>query len=76
MGGAILFPEGSTMKVKSGKTIEQPKPFTPGVTKAMVRQHAYEMFRDKLPAHPLKLEDWVLAEKDLVASLEADNLPK
>jgi hypothetical protein len=32
----------------------------------MVRQHAYEMFRDKLPDHPLTLEDWVLAEKDLV----------
>ena len=46
------------------------------VTKAMVRQHAYEMFRDKLPEHPLTLEDWVLAEKDLVNSLEADDLPK
>ena len=42
----------------------------------MVRQHAYEMFRDKLPNHPLTIEDWVLAEKDLVASLDADNLPK
>lgn len=38
----------------------------------MVRQHAYEMFRDRLPAHPLTLEDWVLAEKDLVNSLEAE----
>ena len=42
----------------------------------MVRQHAYEMFRDKLPDHPLTLEDWVLAEKDLVSALDADNLPK
>jgi len=57
-------------------TVEQPQPFTPGVTKAMVRQHAYEMFRDKLPDHPLTLEDWVLAEKDLVTSLDAENLPK
>ncbi len=67
------------MKEKSAKTVksvEQPKPFTPGITKGMVRQHAYEMFRDKLPDHPLSLEDWVLAEKDLVASLDADNLPK
>ncbi len=64
------------MKKNTEKAAEQPKPFTPGVTKAMVRQHAYEMFRDKLPEHPLTLEDWVLAEKDLVASLEADNLPK
>ena len=64
------------MKTPSNKPIEQPKPFTPGVTKGMVRQHAYEMFRDKLPDHPLTLEDWVLAEKDLVNALEADDLPK
>ena len=60
------------MKTKNPKTTEQPAPFTPGVTRGMVRQHAYEMFRDKLPAHPLTLEDWVLAEKDLVNSLESE----
>ena len=64
------------MKAQSAKAVEQPKPFTPGITRAMVRQHAYEMFRDKLPDHPLTLADWVLAEKDLVASLDADNMPK
>ena len=64
------------MKTRTQKAVEQPKPFTPGVTSAMVRQHAYELFRDKLPDHRLTLEDWVLAEKDLVNSLEADNLPK
>ncbi len=64
------------MKKQVEKPIEQPNPVTPGITKAMVRQHAYEMFRDRLPDHPLTLEDWVLAEKDLVNSLEADNLPK
>jgi hypothetical protein len=42
----------------------------------MVRQHAYALFRDKLPNHPLTLEDWVLAEKDLVNSTEADNFPR
>jgi len=64
------------MKKQSPKAVEQPKPVTPGITRAMVRQHAYELFRDKLPTHPLTLEDWVLAEKDLVNSLDADNLPK
>jgi hypothetical protein len=64
------------MKTRSEKAAEQPEPFTPGVTKAKVRQHAYEMFRDKLPDHPLTLEDWVLAEKDLVSAREADNLPE
>jgi hypothetical protein len=64
------------MKKQSPKAVEQPKPVTPGVSRAMVRQHAYEMFRDKLPDHPLTLKDWVLAEKDLVNSLEADNQPK
>ncbi len=64
------------MKEKSKTTIEQPEPFTPGLSKATVRQHAYEMFRDKLPDHPLTLEDWVLAEKDLATTLDANNLPK
>jgi hypothetical protein len=53
------------------KPVEQPKPFTPGFTRAMVREHAYRLYRDKLPEHPLTLEDWVLAEKDLLASMEA-----
>jgi hypothetical protein len=61
------------MKATTKKAVEQPKPFTPGITKGMVRQHAYEMFRDKLPDHPLTLEDWVLAEKDLVSMLEAES---
>ena len=52
------------------KRLEQPEPFTPGVTRAMVRQHAFELFRDKLPDHPLTIEDWVLAEKDLVNAME------
>jgi hypothetical protein len=60
------------MKTKTTKAVEQPKPFTPGITKGMVRQHAYELFRDKLPDHPLTLKDWVMAEKDLVNTLEAE----
>ena len=62
------------MKKRSQKAVEQPKPFTPGLSRAEVRQHAYEMFRDKLPDHPLSLEDWVMAEKDLVSEREAHNL--
>jgi hypothetical protein len=54
------------------KPVEQPKPFTPGVTKAQVRQHAYELYRDKLGRGGLTLEDWVLAEKDLVKSMETE----
>jgi hypothetical protein len=54
----------------------QPNPFTPGLTKAMVRQHAFELYRDKLAHEPLTLEDWVLAEKDLVHEMETNNLPK
>jgi hypothetical protein len=61
------------MKKESQKKVEQPKPFTPGITKAEVRQHAYALFRDKFPDHPLTLEDWVLAEKDLVGALETEN---
>jgi len=60
------------MKTKAQEVVEQPKPFTPGITKAMVRQHAFELFRDKLSRRSLTLEDWVLAEKDLVGELQAE----
>jgi len=62
------------MKTKTLKAAEQPKPFTPGLTRAMVRQHAYALYRDKLPNHPLTLEDWVLAEKDLVQDMEMEQV--
>ena len=64
------------MNTKMRKALEQPEPFTPGISKGMVRQHAFELYRDKLPDHPLTIEDWVLAEKDLVTSLETDGLLK
>jgi len=60
------------MKKRMPKQVEQPMPFTPGLSRAAVRQHAYEMFRDKLPDHPLTLDDWVMAEKDLVNVMEAE----
>ena len=52
----------------------QPRPMSPSVTKAMVRQHAFELYRDKLSHGRLTLEDWVLAEKDLVQSRETEGL--
>ena len=51
---------------QSAQTVEQPETFTPGITKGMVRQHAFRLYRDKLEHAGLTLEDWVLAEKDLV----------
>ena len=62
------------MKKKEKKTLDQPKPVTPGITRAMVRQHAFELFRDKLAHESLAVEDWVLAEKDLVQMQQTDNL--
>ena len=56
------------------QSIKQPEPFTPGITKGMVREHAYRLFRDKLANHPLTLEDWVLAEKDLVSMMQSGEL--
>ena len=60
------------MKGDKKKPVEQPKPFTPGLSKAQVRQHAYELYRDKLDRGGLTLEDWVLAEKDLVQSMQEE----
>jgi hypothetical protein len=59
------------MKTQKTAAVKQPKPFTPGITKEMVRSHAYRLFQDKLKHDELTLEDWVLAEKDLVATLES-----
>jgi hypothetical protein len=61
-------------KKQKTKALEQPEPFTPGITKGMVRQHAYAMFRDRLPDQALTLEDWVRAEKDLASSLDSDEV--
>jgi hypothetical protein len=36
------------------------------------RRYAYRLYRDKLPAHPLTLEDRVPVEKDPVATMEAE----
>ena len=60
------------MKTKQMKIVEQPDPFTQGITRAMVRQHAYALFRDRLPNRPLTLEDWEFAENDLVNGQEVE----
>ena len=64
------------MKDKSLQPHPQPEPFIPGLTRGMVREHAFLLYRDRLPHQPLTLADWVLAEKDLAATLDAENTPK
>jgi len=70
----MLPMKGPGMKKSEQKGVPQPKPFTPGITAAQVRQHAFELYRDKLENEMLTLEDWVMAEKDLVQQMEADGL--
>ena len=60
------------MKDEATNVIEQPQPFTPGLTKEEVRNHAFTMYRDKLQHGSLTLEDWVLAEKDLVKDTQEE----
>jgi hypothetical protein len=62
------------MKEMNEPHLNQPETFTPGITKGMVRQHAYRLYRDKLDRGSLTLEDWVLAEKDLVQTRMADGV--
>lgn len=64
------------MNTKIPSVIDQPPPVTPGMTKAMVRQHAFELYRDKLLQESLTLEDWIMAEKDLVESMEVEELDR
>ena len=62
------------MKKHAGNVVSQPEPFTRGLSKAEVCQHAFTLYRDKLKEHALTLEDWVLAEKDLLRLREAEPL--
>lgn len=64
----------SAMKTKEQEAIPQPEPFTPGITRLMVREHAFNLFRDRLQHGSLTLEDWVLAEKDLIHTSTTDGL--
>jgi hypothetical protein len=61
------------MTTETLHSAEQPAPVTPGITKAMVREHAYRMYRDRLGSQALNTNDWVLAEKDLVAKLQNED---
>ena len=54
-------------------SLEQPAPVTPGITKGMVRQHGFRLYRNRLPDTALTLEAWVLAEKDLVDTIQAED---
>jgi len=56
--------------MKKNDHMDQPEPFTPGMSKAEVRQHAFELYHDKLAHGSLTLGDWVLAEKDLLVMRE------
>jgi hypothetical protein len=61
------------MKTKSRQSAEQPAPFTPGLSAVEVREHALKLYFEKLRHNQhLTLEDWVLAEKDLVATRQAE----
>jgi hypothetical protein len=60
------------MEEKETNLRPQPEPVTPGITKEMVRQHAFELYRDILKLRPLTLNDWVLAEQDLVRKLQTE----
>jgi hypothetical protein len=59
---------------KHTAALAQPTPFTPGITRNMVREHARRLFRDKWPQQPLSPNDWRLSEQDLVRVLEAEAL--
>ena len=72
---ARTSPRQSSVKTEA-KTgiVEQPQPFTPGLTRLMVREHARLLYRDKLQHSKLTLQDWVLAENDLVKTMDAEGL--
>jgi hypothetical protein len=75
LGSLIFLQQGDVcMKHEQSTETGQPPPFTPGLDKAAVRQHAMRLYRDKLRHHGLTLEDWILAEKDLVTQMQTENV--
>ncbi|MDX1950710.1 MAG: hypothetical protein SFY81_00920 [Verrucomicrobiota bacterium] len=62
------------MKTKNQDPVSQPPTFTPGITRGMVREHAFRLYKGKLE-RGLTLEDWVLAEKDLVQQQMQEQMP-
>jgi len=63
------------MKTKLNQSVGQPSPFTPGISKAIVRDHALKLYREKLRhSGHLTLADWVLAEKDLLSQQDSEGL--
>ena len=56
---------------KARRLSQQPEPFTPGLTKDMVREHVQRLLDQRLLDHdPVTNEDWVLAERDLLGELQ------
>ena len=69
--------ESKPAKIQRSERVQQPEPFSPGLTKTMVREHAFALYRDKLNHEgALTLEDWVLAEKDLLKELQTAERPE
>jgi hypothetical protein len=50
--------------------LPQPEPFTPGLTKRIVHEHALWLYEGQLLEQwPFAREDWVLVEQDLLEEL-------
>jgi hypothetical protein len=69
-------PQRSSTLMNKKVTIEpiQPEPFTPGLTKRMVYDHALKIYQATVADDwPLSREDWVLAEQDLLEKIRNRN---
>ena len=56
----------SIAKPRPRRFVKQPEPSTAGLSKEMVRDHAWELYRERLiRGFSLTREDWTRAEQDL-----------
>lgn len=53
---------------------KQPHPVNPGLTRAMVRNHARRLFLDVFLERALTQREWLLAEADLARKMETAGL--
>ncbi len=62
------------MKSRGLRSLDQPRPRIPGLSRGMVRGHAARLFRDVMGKRPLTAREWRLAEQDLARKLESEGL--
>lgn len=62
------------MKSPRPRSVRQPAPQIPGLTRQMIKEHAARLYRDVFPSHPQSKREWHTVEEDLARKIERDGM--